>query len=551
MPLLAQAVRKLRAILNAAAASLQYIAYCLRDLFVCLGVLLIPTCLSTFASLVLFLPEQTREYYRLLIENLAEPKPDNYGAAIFDAVLPVVLLFGMAACISFSAVALLAERDRPSLCRTAIVRCIIKFSPVLFGTLPLLAAIAGLSASSRAIDLQTQRTSIEQIGKFGDQEFAGQLNKLFIWAGQSDQYFSVGLRVLSTATVVFFAISTVIVLLNQRAVGHQGEALWHIARRRLFAPPFPTLSRARALEQSIEAAWEATAIKSFQGAGGDALRKGVLASWNPSGIKPALFFNTTEVDSGRRRIIAPFGFEREFRTDAQFLPLTENYDIPVSAAAVASARFPWLTPAGWFWEGDEAATPPATSERAKVHIVDGGYFENSGVTTAVEIINRLQHRKKRCCPNARFHLIVLTSGIYANGSSDAFSEAIAPVAALLNSRTARTYSTVELATRDLGAVEPDAKGALGQINKLQKVDFAEYVIPLPLVWRLSKVSAAEIFFLTGRVGHCVPDKHFEQTSKIKGFGTADCVQRLILHQLRGDDLDTALEDAQARHPQGP
>jgi hypothetical protein len=208
-------------------------------------------------------------------------------------------------------------------------------------------------------------------------------------------------------------------------------------------------------------------------------------------------------------------------------------------------------PAAWFWGKGEAATPPATSETARFHIVDGGYFENSGVATAVEIIDRLQRRAQKCCANARFYLIVLTSGNCSHGSSQAFSEATSPVVALFNSRTARTSSTVDLATRDLGVAQPGAEGVLGRISRVQKVDFEEYVIPLPLGWRLSKMSATEIFFLTGRLAHRVPDEHFAQTSKIKGFGSADCVQLLILHQLQGDDLDDALKQAQARHRQVP
>jgi hypothetical protein len=793
VPTPAQPACKLRAILQAA-ASLRYIAYCLRDLFVCLGVLLIPACLCAVASLILFLPDQTRDYYRLLVEDLADTTINvKSGAATVDAVLPVVFLFGMAACLSFSAVVLLAERNRPSLYRTACARRTITFSPVVFGTLPLLATIAGFSASSRAIDLQTEKASIQGIREFGDETFVKQLHLLFTWAERADWYFSLGLWILSAVTFAFFLISTLIVLLNRRATEHQRERFWHITRRvfvasivfslaaivliaafpvpigqtlgsitvfaifigclamnatalslwsrrldfpiipallalaaflawtnlnddhelrrvdkdgssvsssmtttagppgnvedefekwyaaridkendefgkqgypvyvvaaqgggiyaaaqaaqfltklhttcerfaqhllaisgvsggsvgaalyaaltdefkatkdqcrsiaetglgqprtpqmehaqeaafelvrndydflsplvasalfpdfaqRFFAPAVPALSRARALEQSIEDAWAAIATKFFNGTGGDALKTGVLASWSPNGIKPALFFNTTEVGSGRRRIIAPFGFSREFATDAQFLPLSENYDIPVSVAAVASARFPWLTPAAWFWGNSDAANSRAKTKLARLHIVDGGYFENSGVTTAVEIINRLQHRAQRCCANARFYLIVLTSGEYGNGSSDAFSEAVSPVVALFNSWTARTYSTVDLATRDLGVVQPGAKGVLGRISRVQKADFGEYVIPLPLGWRLSKMSATEIFFLTGRVAHCAADENFVQTSKIKGFGPVDCVQLLILHQLRGDDLDAALEQAQARHPPVP
>ncbi|WP_445218142.1 patatin-like phospholipase family protein [Bradyrhizobium sp. Pa8] len=697
----------------------------------------------------------------------------------------------MAACLSFSTIVLLVDRNRPSLYRTACARQAVPFLPVVFGTLPLLAAIAGFAASLIAINVQTEQDSIAGIRKFGDPTFALQLQTLFDWAKRGDWYFKLGLWVLGVITAVFFLKSLHIVHLSRRLAVPQKSRLRRIARwvfvasivlslaaivliaaypvpigqglgsisvfaifigcltmnatalsiwsrrldfpiiptllalaaflawtdinddhelrridksgsevtssatptarpsgdvegefekwygarpdkdnaefngdqgypvyivaaqgggiyaaaqavqfltklhttcerfaqhlfaisgvsggsvgaalyaamtdefkptteqcrsvaevgssgprtqdmrdaqqsafelvrndydflsplvasalfpdfaQRFFWPANPALSRARALEQSIEAAWADVATRNFSGVGRDALKTGVLASWKPAGLKPALFFNTTEVASGRRRVIAPFSFGNDFPTDAQFLPLTENYDIPLSVAAVASARFPWLTPAAWFWDTGSKAIPPAKSAITRFHVVDGGYFENSGVTTAVEIINRLQRRADTCCNKARFYLIVLTSGEYSKGSSDAFSEAVSPVIALFNSRTARTYSTVDLATRDLGVIERGAKNVRGRISRVQKADFGEYVIPLPLGWRLSKMSATEIFFLTGRVGHCAPNDNFAQTSDVKGFGPVDCVQLLILHQLRGDDLDTALKQAQALHP---
>jgi len=790
--ILSQSASTLRAIF-CALASLRYIPYGVRDVFVCLRVLLIPACLSAFASLVLFLPDQTRDYYRMLVENLAEQIDVTRCAAVTAAVLPIIFLLGMAACLSFSTIVLLVDRNRPSLYRTACARYAVPFLPIVFGTLPLVAAVAGFAAGAHAVDLKMETDSINQITAFGDPDFAKQLKTLFDWARRGDWYFKLGLWVLGAVTVMFFLRSIHVVRLNRRLAGPQKNRLQRIAYRtsagslvlsllavvliakfpvpigqslgsisvfalfigcltlnatglsvwsrrldfpiipallalagflawtginddhelrrvdkngrevsssatpaarpsgdvegefetwfgkrpdrgnpefsgdqaypvyivaaqgggiyaaaqavqfltklqttcerfaqhlfaisgvsggsvgaalyaamtdefkptrdqcrsvaeigsrgprsddmrnaqqsafelvrndydflsplvasalfpdfaqRFFWPANPALSRARALEQSIEAAWADVATRNFGGTGRDALKHGVLASWNPAGLKPALFFNTTEVASGRRRVIAPFSFGNDFQTDAQFLPLTENYDVPLSVAAVASARFPWLTPAAWFWDSGSTATPPAKSDITRFHVVDGGYFENSGVTTAVEIINRLQRRADICCKQARFHLIVLTSGKYSQGSSDAFSEAVSPVVALFNSRTARTYSTVDLATRDLGVIKRDASAddALGRISRVQRVDFADYVIPLPLGWRLSKMSATEIFFLTGRPAHCVPNENFVQKSKVPGFGPGDCVQLLILHQLRGDDLGAALKDAQASHP---
>ena len=46
-------------------------------------------------------------------------------------------------------------------------------------------------------------------------------------------------------------------------------------------------------------------------------------------------------------MIAPFRFG-DPNSDIRFLPLAADYDIPLSTAASLSARFPWLTPAGWF-----------------------------------------------------------------------------------------------------------------------------------------------------------------------------------------------------------
>ena len=773
------------------ATVLWYLAYGVRDVFVCLDILLIPACLSVFASLVLYLPDQTRDYYRLIVENLADTTIDvTPTGAIMDAVVPVFFLIVMAASLSYSTILLVAERSRPGLYRTGCVRHAVPFLPIVFGTLPLLATIAGFSAASKAIDRRAEEDSLAGITKFGDAAFFGQLKTLFDWAKLGDRYFDLGLWILWAVAATFFLTICVVVLiqgppsaarrrqlwgvmwrvslssivLSMSAIGliavypvpigqalgsiaifaifigclalnATGLSIWsqrldfpiipallalagllawtnlndnHELRRidskgrqlgesaapvnspagsvedefekwyrlrvdrdqdefkkqgypvyivaaqgggiyaaaqavqfltklhttcerfaqhlfaisgvsggsvgaalfaamtdeftatkdqcrsiaelglgpprtpqmemaqqsalelvrndydflspliasalfpdfaqRFILPPLPVLSRARALEQAIEGAWASTATKHFNGSGRDALRNGVLASWNPAGIKPALFFNTTEVGSGRRRIIAPFGLGEEFSTDARFLPLAKDYDIPVSVAAVASARFPWLTPAAWFLEAEQPADPDGKPRIATSHVVDGGYFENSGVTTAAEIINRLENRARTCCKNARFYLIVLTSGEYGSGSSGAFSEAVSPVVALFNSRTARTYSTLDLATRDLGVVQSGAENVLGRVRRMQRADFGEYVIPLPLGWRLSKMSATEIFFLTGRAIHCVPNDNFVQTSNIKGFGPVDCVQLQILHQLRGDDLDDALALAKARHP---
>jgi hypothetical protein len=139
--------------------------------------------------------------------------------------------------------------------------------------------------------------------------------------------------------------------------------------------PFPVypFDRARLLESSFEAAW-ARAVPAAPNPWQASFRN----LWRPEGATPALVMNTTLTTSGGREFIAPF----------KYYTLTAlqsgNYvgaqiDLPLSTAAVASARFPWVTPAAIIGKGEN-----------KLQVADGGYFENSGVETAHNLIRDLQ-----------------------------------------------------------------------------------------------------------------------------------------------------------------
>jgi hypothetical protein len=90
---------------------------------------------------------------------------------------------------------------------------------------------------------------------------------------------------------------------------------------------------------------------------------------------PFLVLNTTEVESGRRHLLAPFQFE----SDASFHEPSRG-EIRFSTAAVMSARFPLITP--------YAFVPGSAQERQR-RTVDGGYYDNSGAVTAAEIVQSL------------------------------------------------------------------------------------------------------------------------------------------------------------------
>jgi hypothetical protein len=117
---------------------------------------------------------------------------------------------------------------------------------------------------------------------------------------------------------------------------------------------------------------------------------------------PLLLLNTTSVDSGRRLIaseLAPMyrdakGHDRRLFPEAydlfEELPPTGERDIPLSTAATLSARFPLISPYGAL-QGKDAKHP---SER----LVDGGYFENDGVTTAFELVLAIKQLRPKWEP---------------------------------------------------------------------------------------------------------------------------------------------------------
>ena len=127
---------------------------------------------------------------------------------------------------------------------------------------------------------------------------------------------------------------------------------------------------------------------------------------------PLLFFNSTDVDTGRRIVVSPvashiqldgqpearifadaYDFHdliadtptsekgRKLEEQAAQFEGTLDRDISLSTAALLSARFPIISPPG-----------VVLNRKGKVvaRIVDGGYFENFGAATAQELAQQLK-----------------------------------------------------------------------------------------------------------------------------------------------------------------
>ena len=261
--------------------------------------------------------------------------------------------------------------------------------------------------------------------------------------------------------------------------------------------PIPMFDRARWLERAFEASWTAAGL-----AGPNPFEESVLKAWSPTGPAPALLINMTEFDSGRRVVVAPFstGDPRQVLS----FPLRDTWmdkprrrchgrEISLSTAVGLSARFPWLTPAGSLTTDCSAAS---FGEQIKTRLVDGGYFDNSGIETALDVIDHIEGTLKlndgrvegNDGPRIALHLIALTTSDFPKRSAYGLGDALEPVRALLSTREARAPIIVDRASRRLDTPPPGSSGPDMLLNRLHEARFHNPLYRMPLGWRLSKVS---------------------------------------------------------------
>lgn len=125
-----------------------------------------------------------------------------------------------------------------------------------------------------------------------------------------------------------------------------------------------------------------------------AVRNAVLDT-NPSGWLPILMLSGTSVQTGRRIIASDIDTRGLFRDAYDLHDLLSKpgsmetvaanqsmWDIRLSTAVTISARFPGISPHG------DIVQP--VSGQVIDRVVDGGYYENFGITTALELADALE-----------------------------------------------------------------------------------------------------------------------------------------------------------------
>ena len=267
--------------------------------------------------------------------------------------------------------------------------------------------------------------------------------------------------------------------------------------------PGAALSRAVAFAQAVERAWD-NAIDMNDAESENPFVASIYRQWSPEGRLPALLLNTTEVETGESIVISSAGSldEKANSMLRWFSDRAPGLDISLSTAVGLSARFPGLAPAGWY----KSALPGQTHQRTvKRRLVDGGYYDNSGVGTALSIIETLRPHAGR----VRFILIALNSTTQESSSQPSASglgEIISPLKALETARSARGRLAIEQAFISLdGRLCPSPqKVSLAPCAYRGAMRIATLATPepVPLGWQLSARSREAIRTGIGRAGDC-------------------------------------------------
>lgn len=256
-----------------------------------------------------------------------------------------------------------------------------------------------------------------------------------------------------------------------------GSMLYPDLVQRFFPWPIHRFDRAITLEKSWEQAW---ADQHFES---NPLAEPFIALWSDdkSHQLPFLFLASTVVETGQRAIVTPAGTQGF--DDALDVRQFTGAALPLSTATHLSARFTYLSPAASVYDRQGIF---------RLHLVDGGYFENSGSSTAADVTNALRAAAaaEKVEINIRVILISNEPDYLPNGSTDPqtkplrfMPEALAPLQALYSAREARgRYAEADIAryTSSLNGSKPILFG------------LKQHSVPLPLGWMLSDTAQHEI-----------------------------------------------------------
>jgi len=170
---------------------------------------------------------------------------------------------------------------------------------------------------------------------------------------------------------------------------HDGDFLSGVIGATIAGLPARTLmplwffsGRDGALETSWENRWNWAVGSEI--AARDAFSKPIGALWNNVKAHPLLLLNATTATTGDRAVTADVAIDWvKLRTQCK-INLTQEINPPLSASIGASARFPFVSDWGW------VRVTHADACKQLEAVADGGFYDNYGATTLIDLINGLK-----------------------------------------------------------------------------------------------------------------------------------------------------------------
>ena len=252
-----------------------------------------------------------------------------------------------------------------------------------------------------------------------------------------------------------------------------GYALYPDMLQRFLPVPLPAVDRARAMEAALQDGWQ-------RAAGSPRFAERFDRLWHDDAARdvPSLLLNATLVAGGNRVIASDLVIDGRF-PDAYdaFDPLLDLRRMSLATAVHNSARFSYVSPAGTVYacrkSGERALAPcgPGTTRAPWGRLIDGGYFEDSGVETVRDLLFALRPALERWAA-AGYQIdpavIVISNSpgaLAPSGKQDPntarldstwLSELLAPPRGLFSTRDARATFAVTAERRDMEVLLPDA-----------------------------------------------------------------------------------------------
>jgi hypothetical protein len=215
-----------------------------------------------------------------------------------------------------------------------------------------------------------------------------------------------------------------------------------LVQRFIPAPILP--DRARALEQGWERAWS-NAIAHPDGTPDKLFAGGFLAMMRGKETHmPSLFLNGTIVETGQRIVASNLRLDRDGGNGTELANTADLFDaiggdVRVSTAVDNSTRFTYVGPAATLIRarGGEKSGSLVTCNPGDPceHVVDGGYFENSGSATISDILQVIA--RSRYASRVRPHVVFINFAYAAPPpirTTRRANEVMSPIRALLSVR---------------------------------------------------------------------------------------------------------------------